>query len=154
MYLVKQEIPQLRATLYGVTRKPKNLPDWISYWQRPSTNQLRRLYNNAAIFIGPSWVEGWGLPGSEAAQCGAALCVSDVGGHREYAIHERTALLSPPGDPEAMAANVLKLVRADDLRSRIAREGHEYVQQFTWDRAVNAFERLLVETIRGARHEQ
>jgi glycosyltransferase involved in cell wall biosynthesis len=144
---VQQEVPQLRLTLFGVPERPKGLPEWSSYWQKPHRNQLRQLYNEAAIFVGPSWSEGWGLPGSEAAQCGAALCVTDNGGHREYAIQGRTALLSPPKDPEALAANIKRLIDDSKLRIGLAMQGHRHVQQFTWDRAVSAFEQVLQENV-------
>ncbi len=143
MRLVRQEVPELQADLFGVPSKPKNLPPWVTYWQRPSTDRLRTLYNEAAIFVGPSWSEGWGLPGCEAAQCGAALCVTDIGGHREYAVHEETALLSPPKDPEPLAANVLRLIRDHNLRLRLTLQGHQHVQRFTWERAVSRFEEVI-----------
>ena len=149
--LLRREFPRLRATVFGVPERPKCLPYWISYYRKPSRERLRKLYNEAAIFIGPSWSEGWGLPGCEAAQCGAALCVTDNGGHREYAHHEHTALLSPPGDAEALAANAKRLIQNDSLRIRLATEGNTYVQRFTWERAVEALEQLFVRTLEGAR---
>ena len=147
MYLVRQEVPGLRATLFGLPERPRALPHWISYWCRANTHLLRRLYNEAAIFVGPSWSEGWPLPPAEAAQCGAALCLTDIKGHREYAIHRQTALLSPPKLPEALATNIKNLIKDGDLRIRLALQGHEYVQQFTWNRAVKAFEEALQENV-------
>jgi hypothetical protein len=52
-------------------------------------------------------------------------------------------LLSPPKDPDALAANVLRLLEDRELRLRLAHQGHEHVQQFTWDRAVTSFESVL-----------
>ncbi len=68
---------------------------------------------------------------------------TDIDGHREYAFHEETALLSPPQAPELLATNVVRLIRNPSLRAAIAERGNQYVQQFTWDRATNAFEELL-----------
>lgn len=144
MEQVKKHVPTLKATLFGVPSAPNGLPSWIIYQQKPDQTLLRHLYNEAAIFVGPSWVEGWGLTGSEAAQCGAALCVTDIGGHREYAIPDVTALVSPPRDPESLAANILALIKDKEKRVRIALSGNEYVQQFTWVRAIEAFEEYLL----------
>lgn len=143
MELARREFPQLRATLFGVPEESGDLPEWISYSQKPNRERLRKLYNEAAIFVGPSLSEGWGLPGCEALQCGAALCVTDIGGHREYAIHERTALLSPPKDPESLAANIIRLIHDDKFRIGLAQQGHEYISQLTWTRAVDTFEQVL-----------
>lgn len=147
MSLVRREVPQLKATVFDIMDRPEHLPDWVSYLRNPARGQLREAYNRAAIFVGPSWMEGWGLPPCEAAQCGAALCLTDVGGHREYAIHGQTALLSPPKNPEALAANIKKLIEDGELRTRLAAQGHEYVRRFTWDRAVSALERVFEENV-------
>jgi glycosyltransferase involved in cell wall biosynthesis len=145
--IVKASVPTLTAHVFGVFPRPSVLPNWVDYHQNPPQNELREIYNKAAIFISPSWTEGWGLPSAEALQCGAALAVTDIGGHREFAHHGETALLSPPKDPSAMAANVLRLIEDQELRIRLARQGHHYVQQFTWDRAVTHFESVLEEAL-------
>lgn len=143
IHRVKAEIPALKATLFGTPPRPTGLPGWIDYFQRPSPLRLRALYNEASIFIGPSWAEGWPLPPAEAAQCGAALCLTGIGGHREYGIHGETALLSPVKDPAAMARNILDLVTDRQRRIRLAEQGHAYIRQFTWDRAVDSLERAF-----------
>jgi glycosyltransferase involved in cell wall biosynthesis len=144
---VKDIVPTLRACVFGVYPRPSDLPTWVEYHQNPPQSKLREAYNEAAIFISPSWVEGWPLPPAEAMQCGAALAATDIGGHREYAEHEKTALLSPPKDPGAMASSVLRLIQNRELRLRLARQGHNYVQSFTWNRAVTSFESVLSEAL-------
>jgi glycosyltransferase involved in cell wall biosynthesis len=145
LYKVKEEVPSLSLTLFGIPERPGDLPDWITYERNPEQKRLRRLYNEAAIFVGPSWAEGWPLPPAEAAQCGAALCLTDIGGHREYGIQGETALLSPPRAPDAMAHNILCLLQDNRLRVQLGKQAHDYVRQFTWDRAVTSFESHLLE---------
>jgi glycosyltransferase involved in cell wall biosynthesis len=135
--------PELEVTLFGVPEYAgKNTP-WITYHRTPPQSELRRLYNEAAIFVTPSLAEGWPLPPAEALMCGAALVATDIGGHREYAIHNETALLGPPEDPVSLANNIIRLIRDQDLRIRLAKEGHAFIQQFTWERAVDKFESFL-----------
>jgi glycosyltransferase involved in cell wall biosynthesis len=143
--IVKQQVPELRATLFGTPPAPPHLPDWIEYHRKPPQTKLRELYNQAAIFLAPSWSEGWPLPPAEAMMCGAALVATDIGGHREYAIHEKTALLSPPKNANGLAENILRLIQDQDFRIKLARQGNAHIQQFTWDRAVNRFEVALRE---------
>lgn len=140
---VKREIPNLSAVIFGVDNRPKEIPGWIEYYQNPNQKRLRSLYNNAAIYVGPSLCEGWGLTGSEAAQCGAALCMTDVGGHREYAIHGETALLCPPGDSLSLANNLMMLIKNDVMRIGLAEAAHQHVKRFDWDRSVDAIERTF-----------
>ena len=145
MRLAREAVPEIRADLFGIAAPPDGLPDWIRYHRQPSRSELRGLYNRAAIVVSPSWSEGWAAPPAEGMQCGAAACVTDSGGPREFCIHEETALLSPPKNPEALAENILRLIRDDNLREEIARRGNQFIQQFTWKRAVDAFERRLME---------
>jgi glycosyltransferase involved in cell wall biosynthesis len=76
--------------------------------------------------------------------CGAAVVATDIGGHREFCIDEKTALLVPMQDPAAMASAAARLIENALLRVQIARDSREHIQSFTWDDAVDAFERLLL----------
>lgn len=141
--LTKAQLPELTATLFGTPAPPEALPNWVRYERQPTPERLRALYNESAVFLATSWTEGWGLPGCEALLCGCALAATDVGGHREYARHGETALLSPPRDPAALAENTLTLLRDTSLRSRLAEEGRAFVQTLTWEAATDRLERLL-----------
>lgn len=142
--LLKARFPQLEADVFGVHERPETLPPWITYWQQPSQKDLRGIYNRASIFLAPSHSEGWGLPPCEAMACGAAVVATDIGGHREFCIDEKTALLVPMQDPAAMASAAARLIENALLRVQIARDSREHIQSFTWDDAVDAFERLLL----------
>ncbi len=140
---VKAAVPELTATLFGTPAPPPDLPAWIRYVQRPDPAHLRALYNESAVFLATAWSEGWGLPGCEALLCGCALAATDVGGHREYARHRETALLSPPRDPAALATNTVTLLEDKALRLRLAEQGRAFVRTLTWERATERLEALL-----------
>lgn len=125
--------------------RPSYLPDWIEYHERPSDEDLRKLYNQTLIFAVPSHYEGWGLPGAEAMSCGAVLASTDNGGVRAYATHLRNALLSPPRDPAALAKNILQLLTDSTLRMKLAEQGLSDIRQFTWHKAIGSLEHLIEE---------
>ena len=127
--------------------RPVGLPDWVEHHSRPSDAELSRLYNRSAIFLVPSHYEGWGLPGSEAMACGAALVSTDNGGVRAYANHGINALLTSIADPEALAAAACSLIADDSLRIQLAKAGSEQIRQFTWERASADLERCLQEGV-------
>lgn len=141
--LVAKEVPNLKVTLFGISAPDSPLPRWVTYRRLPRQWDLRKCYNQASIFLSPSRTEGWPLPPAEAMFCGAALAATDIGGHREYAVHGKTALLSPACAPEKLAENVLRLMRQPELRATIARQGHECIRQCSWTRAVDSFEKRL-----------
>jgi glycosyltransferase involved in cell wall biosynthesis len=141
---LKQKYPNLEAEFFGIDEPPGDLPSWIIYHQTPSQSELRRIYNRASIFLAPSHSEGWGLPPCEAMMCGAAVVATDIGGHREFCTDGETALLVPIQDPAAIQEAVEKLIEDQELRLRIARNGHRDIQRFTWDAACDALERVLI----------
>jgi glycosyltransferase involved in cell wall biosynthesis len=142
--LAQEREPALRLTLFGIPPRPLDLPGDVTYHENPSQETIAELYNEAAIFVSASWTEGFSLPPAEALQCGAAIALTDIEGPASYAFHERTALLSPVKDPAALAGNILRLVRDSELRVRLARAGHEHIQRFTWEKAGEELERVLM----------
>jgi len=99
-----------------------------------SRTQVAALLRQTAVFVCPSWEEGLGLPGLEALACGAALATTDTGGGRDYALHRRTALVSAPRDPAALADNVTALLEDLPLQRRLADAGAAHVRNLypTW----------------------
>lgn len=144
--LLKSKYPALEAELYGVFPRPENLPSWITYHQEPAQDELRRIYNRAAIFLSPSHSEGWGLPPSEAMTCGAAIVATDIGGHQEFCSNEKTALLTPAKQPDEMAKAAGRLIDDQALRIQLAKNGYENIHSFTWSAAVDKFEKILLES--------
>ena len=77
--------------------------------------------------------------------CGCAVISTDNGGVNDYAVHGKTALISPPKNPEALAENLLNLLNDDEFRIRLAQAGHQKIQGFTWKKATDELERVIVQ---------
>lgn len=140
---VRQRLgPTLQVWAFG-GRKPKCIPDWVTYYRRPSNALLGELYNQTAVFVTASHYEGWGLPGAEAMACGAALVSTDHGGVRAYGRDGRTAALSPAGDVGAMTKNLVRVLEDDSLRQRLGLAGCRQIRTFDWASATDRMERAL-----------
>lgn len=132
----KKAVPNLQASLFGPVRKrPTELPSWTEYHGNVSESDLAELYNSASIYLCSSAAEGFALPPAEAMACGCALATTDCGGNREYAEHEKTALVSDPDDLESLVNNVLQLLSDEELRFRIASAGRDRITEFTWQKS-------------------
>ena len=108
-------------------------------------HELAALYGGALAAVVPSLAEGFGLPAVEAAACGAATVLSDIGPHRET-LGEH-ALLFPPGDAAALRAQLERVAADGALRQRLAQEGRAAVAALSWDAAADAIRELLVEAV-------
>lgn len=92
-----------------------------------SDSLARQLLAEAAVFGMPSLAEGLGLSLQEAMY-GRATCVgSRVGGIQDLILDEKTGLLVPPADPEALAASLDRVMGDPGLRERFGNVGREHV---------------------------
>ncbi|MEO6693615.1 MAG: glycosyltransferase family 4 protein [Ignavibacteria bacterium] len=141
---LKKSNKNLKAVLFGVPVRPVSLPEWIEYYRSPDRKLLRKLYNECSIFLSPSLSEGFGLTSAEAMMCGAALIASFTSGHKEFVFEGDTALTFEPGNIQQIMDKVLFLIRNNDLRIKLALRWNEFIQTFTWDKAVVNFEKALM----------
>lgn len=130
---LKNQFPELQATLFSVYARPPHIPTWITFLQRPAN--LNELYNQHSIFLSPSLGEGWALPPAEAMACGCAVVCTDIGGHWDYAIQGQTALLVPAKDPGAIVGAVKTLLSDTAYRDSLSAAAHDHIRGFDWDRS-------------------
>jgi glycosyltransferase involved in cell wall biosynthesis len=140
--LILRDEPRVRIECFGQTpRSP--LPRGMTSRGRISHSELRSLYNQASIFLLTSRYEGWGLPVAEAMACGAAVISTTCGGVEDFLESGRNGLLVPVGDPEAMAAAALGLLRDEATRVRLATAGAHDAAQMSVRRSTKQLERVL-----------
>lgn len=97
--IAKKHFPHIKLWLFGAKHEQKGrvleeIGVDCEYFYRPGPDQLRRFYSEVDIFLCPSWYEGLGMPAMEAMACKCALVTTDTGGCRDYALQDKTALVS------------------------------------------------------------
>jgi glycosyltransferase involved in cell wall biosynthesis len=92
------------------------------------------------IFSLPSFEEPFGLVFAEAMAMKRPVVALTNGGTPEVVEHGKCGLLSPPGDIDALAANLLRLLDDPALRSQFGEYGRSRVEQhFTPTRMASDF---------------
>jgi glycosyltransferase involved in cell wall biosynthesis len=76
----------------------------VTLIERPSDDQLARLYRSALALVYPSEMEGFGLPVAEAMACGCPVIATDLPSIREFA--GDCPLYIRAGDSGALARHV------------------------------------------------
>lgn len=144
MKIIKEKIPDTTMILFGTPDRPKELPDDYIYYKCADSDLLREsVYNQSRVFIMPSLKEGWGLVATEAMACGAALVSTYNGGVDDFAINEKTALLSAPGDYSSIANNVILLLESPVINEVIADSGHSEVNKLLFQNSAMRFEEVI-----------
>lgn len=105
------------------------------------------LYSQAAIFVYPSYYEGFGFPPLEAMTYGLPVVASNVSSLPE--VLGGAALLINPFKPEEIATAMGLILDDKDLRSRLIARGYEQARLFDWDKAAKEYLKIFQETHAG-----
>lgn len=107
----------------------KNILRWLSY---VTLDDLRALYQSAALFAFPSLSEGFGLPLLEAFASKTPVLTSNSSSLPEIA--GEAALLIDPYNTEEITHGLLTLLTQPSSRNQLIQLGSERVRQFSWQK--------------------
>jgi len=77
----------------------------------------------------PSLYEGLPLVAIEALALGRPMVATEVDGTPEVVIHEKTGLLAPPANPQALASAIERMLSDPALAARLGSEGRKFVRE-------------------------
>jgi len=113
----------------------------------PVLDERPRYYAEADVYACPTSIASFGITLLEAAACATPIVCSDIRGFDEVVSHEREALMVRPGDADALADGLRRVLADDALRLRLGAAGRERALQFDWervtDRVLDVYARLL-----------
>ena len=113
--------------------------------------KMGKLYNEAHILLNSSNIDN--LPGSilESFASGMPVVSTCAGGIPYIVAHERTGLLVPRNDSEAMAASAVKLLESQEFAGNIAHNARQVCQSYKWcvvrEKWLDVYRRLTEETV-------
>lgn len=113
------------------------LGDAIRFVKGITDAELVDLVRSAQVACVPSLYEGFSLPAAEAMATGTPLVATTGGAIPEVAGTDgETCLAVPPGDCDALAATLRRLLGDEELRTRLGAAGRARVlARFTWKQA-------------------
>lgn len=140
---LRQQVPEARMTVAGTGPEREalqalaqelGLGEAVHFAGRLEREAMAALYRSAHVLLNTSLVDN--MPNSllEAMASGVPVVSTQVGGVPYIVADGETALLVPPGAPEAMAQALARVALDPGLAASLRERGCREVQQYTWAR--------------------
>jgi len=133
------EFPKLRAQVESACG------DGVIFTGYVDDNTAACLLNGARVCVLPSFDEGFGLPGIEAAACGTPVIAT-----RSSALPEwlgDAAIYIDPANPVELRAALECILQDAHLRRTMSEKGLERASRLTWDSAARRVAQVFEELV-------
>jgi glycosyltransferase involved in cell wall biosynthesis len=139
--LIRQRQPTARLTIAGsgperealhALARELGVAEAVTFAGRVENSDMPALYKTVSIALNPSLADNMPISVLEALAGGVPVVSTNVGGVPFLVEDEKTALLVPPADHEAMARACLRLLEERDLSARLVAAGQSLAREFAW----------------------
>jgi len=122
--------------LKKLKNKTKNFgfKDKFIFLGQVEKDSLVKLYQNATLFVFPSYHEGLPSVVLEAMSCGLPILATDVRGNRDLITNGKNGILVPPREPKKLSDEINRLLDDAKLRDYLGKNEREtIVEKYSWD---------------------
>jgi glycosyltransferase involved in cell wall biosynthesis len=140
---LRHQRPAMKLVIAGPREVPRLPAGAINRGFIPA-EELVALFAQATLFAMPTLREPFGLAFLDAMACGLPCIGTAIEAVPEVIEHDVTGLLVPPGDADALADALLRLLDNPDRRREMGRHGRRRVEaSFRWSHVGERLERAL-----------
>ncbi len=138
-YKLKKRMPEVKMIQAGVAKRVYaklveefGLQHDIQFVGIASEDKVIKLYNNADVFVFPSYYEGFGLPPLEAMACGCPVITSNTSSLPE--VIGDAGIMVDPNDIDGLSNAMYEVLINDGLRQDMIKKGLKRAKLFSWVR--------------------
>lgn len=110
--------------------KNSNLDSRVEFLGRVDDKSLIELYQNADLFVFPSFYEGFGIPPLEAQSCGCPVVSSNRASLPE--VLKQSVIYFNPENADEIILAITKVLENSDIADELTERGLKNVQRFSW----------------------
>ena len=143
---IKKEFPNVKFLIAGDgdhkihlenLSEKMGLKNQIKFLGKVSEAEKIKLYQEAWIFVNPSFMEGWGITSIEANACGTPVIASDVPGLRDSVNNPHSGFLFKYGNTKELVEKINLILKDRKLRNKMYKESVIWANNFNWDKSSN-----------------
>ena len=112
----------------------------IEFVRDPSDEKLAELYSTAKIFVFPSRLEGFGLPGLEAMSVGTPIIAARAGSLPE--VFGEAAEYFDPNSVSDLAETITKLWNNKEQQKKLVELGYEQIKKYSWQKMAGEIRKI------------
>lgn len=152
MPLVKKEIPGVKALIIGKGPQKNylikesislNVQNDIEFLGYVPKEKLIEQIHTAAITVMPSLLEGFGQSALESMISATPVIASNI--EPLISLIGKTGLYFPVGNHIALAQQIIRILKDDNLRDFLSKEAQEKAQEYSWEKTSQQYLRLYEE---------
>lgn len=152
---LKETFPDIQLTMAGPDKGDGSLQEaqalakeldverHVQFLGQVPKNEIARRINSGDVFLNTSAVDNCPVTVIEAMACGACVVTTAVGGIPYLCSQSADALLTPPGDADAMAASVAQILSQPELAASLSRNARSRVELLDWSAILPRWTSLL-----------
>lgn len=115
-----------------------------------SATEIADLLSGSSLYVWPGCGEAYGLAYLEAQAAGLPVIAQEIAGVPEVVVQGKTGLLTPPGDVDAYAQAIARLLTDDGERTRLADAARSFAgEERSLDRAAARLSAILDQYIKA-----
>ena len=142
----ERELPEGVPPLVVIGRRfggtADELPPGVIALGRIPHAAVMEAWRRCTIALAPSvWAEPFGIVALEAMVTGKPLVASNTGGLADTVVDGETGLLVPPGDADALAAGIRRLLEDPQLRVRLGQAAAQRAAEYRASNVAQSVER-------------
>ena len=154
--LLAKDFPSATLTMLGRDKKDGSLEETksaakelgvlskVSFAGAVPNEEVPAHLDRHDVFLNTTRVDNTPVSVLEAMACGLLVVSTNVGGVPHLLSDGTDALLVPPGDPEAMAAAVRRVLGEEGLAARLSAAARARVLEMDWSRVLPRWEAILL----------
>ena len=129
--------------LYGFEPEIAKRDKKIQYFNKPSSDEINKFYNEATVFIQTSRHEGFCLPILEAMAAGCPVICTDAHGNRGFCENEKNCLIVGQDDVQGAKKAIDRLMNDEKLREKLSKNALKTVKEYQWDSIMDKSEEFF-----------
>ncbi len=123
--------------------KKLEVSDNVKFLGKVSEKAKIKLFQDAWVFVNPSFMEGWGITTIEANACATPAVASDVIGLKDSVLNTETGFLVKYHNYSGFTDSILTLISDKKLRGKMSKNAFLWSRNFSWDISAEKFMELI-----------